>query len=748
MKKIFLTITTVALFLGTAMRLQAQEDFYDIHHVAEIRIYFSVSNWDHVLDSLIQAGEGDGRLLADISVDGHYISGVGVRYKGFSSWDEDQKKSPFNINLDYTINNQNHQGYKHIKLSNVIHDPSFVREAISYEVAGKYMPASRANFANVYVNDTLLGLYTNVESVDELFVKKYFGSKNNAFFKGSPANLQYPFGQNANLAYTHGTDTAGYMPFYKLESDHGWSELLNLIYILNNDTAHLPEVLNIDRTLWMHAFNYALVNLDSYIGYSQNYYLYKDENGRFNPILWDLNMSFGSFRHSDGSALNLTIAKAAQQNPLQHLYSTTFSPRPLTKNLFSNTRYRKMYLAHIRTIINENFRNGDYYTKALEAQNVIDNYVLNDTNKFYSYADFITNLDDDTGPISDQYPGIRSLMEARIAYLDTFPGIQGAPQISSVNNEPLRPQQGENTVIRASIRNASCAFLFYRSSSNSIFISTPMLDDGLHNDSLAGDSIYGASVAVNGKTLQYYIWAENDSAGIFSPERAEYEFYTIHPALNAGDIVINELTNNWVEIYNNTQEEQPLSGMYLGNLSGGPLKWAFPDTAISAGGYIMVKTAGSRETGAILSDIEIPAHSGQLTLGYEAGINIDTVMFDDAVNGKSIGRWPNGYGDFVFMTPTFAKHNLYGTTENTQLLVYPNPAVDKINVECEIESATLTIKVFTADGQVASDVQYSHSAGMIRAVSKEVDLSGMQSGVYAVQVICDDKILTRTFVIL
>ena len=50
------------------------------------------------------------------------------------------------------------QGINKLKLSNVIQDPSFIREVLSYEIARKYMPASLANFANLYINDTLWGL--------------------------------------------------------------------------------------------------------------------------------------------------------------------------------------------------------------------------------------------------------------------------------------------------------------------------------------------------------------------------------------------------------------------------------------------------------------------------------------------------------------------------------------------------------------------------------------------------------------
>ena len=148
----------------------SQDSFYDIQHISEIRLNFTQTNWDATLDSLFLNYGEDGRLIGNISIDGNLLKNVGVRYKGYSSWNVDDKKSPFNVELEYTQNNRNYLGYTKLKLSNVIHDPSFIREVLSYEIARKYMPASKANFANIYVNDTLLGLYTNVESVDKIRV--------------------------------------------------------------------------------------------------------------------------------------------------------------------------------------------------------------------------------------------------------------------------------------------------------------------------------------------------------------------------------------------------------------------------------------------------------------------------------------------------------------------------------------------------------------------------------------------------
>ena len=428
MKFLFLIII---LFIGNQKCLLAQTDYFAVDSIREIKIYFSQSNWDHILDSLYVAGQED-RMLANVILDGSAYDSVGIRYKGFSSVSVTRVKNPFNIKLDY-IRNQNHNGIEKIKLGNVIQDPSFVREVLSYEISRKYMPASKANYAKVFINDVYWGLYTNVESVNKSFLNKHFGSKENTFFKCNPDNLDL-YGENANLGNSPGTDSTSYYPYYDIKSDFGWTDLYNLIDTLNNSPNNIEKILNVDRTLWMHAINYSLINFDSYVGYAQNYYLYQDDNGRFNPIIWDLNMSFASYRLADASIhfSGFNIQEAKEMDPLLHYNNVSVYPRPLMRNLFTNNRYRKMYIAHMRTIMQENFNNQSYKARAQYMQGLIDICVANDTNKFYSYNDFIDNLNVTVSDLVD-YPGITDLMDARTIYLNTYPGFQGAPSISNIN---------------------------------------------------------------------------------------------------------------------------------------------------------------------------------------------------------------------------------------------------------------------------------------------------------------------------
>jgi spore coat protein CotH len=671
----------------------SQSNFYAVDSLREIRIYFYDANWDYQLDSLYVQG-GNERILADLTIDGSTYDSVGVRYKGFSSVSVNRVKNPFNIKLDYVIDGQDHYGVDKLKLSNVIQDPSFVREVLSYEIAANYLPSVKANYANVYVNDTLWGLYTNVQAVNKGFLNDHFGNKYNPFFKCNPENLDVtPGGENSNLSNAHGNDSLDYEPYYALKSDYGWEALYNLIDTLNNYTDSINNVLNIDRTLWMHALNYTLINFDSYIGYGQNYYLYKNKTGQFNPLLWDLNMSFGSFRLTDASSIYFSgfdITQAQNMDPLLHHTQFSVSPRPLLRNLFLNERNRKMYLAHIRTIVNENFANQSYAVRGQYFQNLIDTSVQNDTNKFYSYANFIANLNSPVTLVTADCPGITQLMDARTTYLSAYTGFTGEPTIINITVSPQNFVVGDDVWIIADIADATEAILGYRFGNNMAFKTTVMFDDGNHNDGLANDGVFGAVIANSANLVDYYLYADNDSAGVFSPVRAAYEFYSIQSQLQIGDVVINELMSNnvtsvtdasgkfedWIELYNTTNSLISTAGLFLTDTAGILHKWELPNQTIPGNGYAIIWADEDGEQGDMHANFKLSNLGEQLILTNTDSVLIDSVTYLPQADDIAFARSPNGSGSFIMQVPTFNSNNDFvnSITENKELIkVYPNP---------------------------------------------------------------------------
>ena len=69
-------------------------------------------------------------------------------------------------------------------------------------------------------------------------------------------------------------------------------------------------------------------------------------------------------------------------------------------------------------------------------------------------------------------------------------------------------------------------FLFFSEIKVHIFFKKCLCpDDGKYVDENTGDSVFSALIPLADKKTEYYIFAENQEAALFSPERAAHEFY-------------------------------------------------------------------------------------------------------------------------------------------------------------------------------------------------------------------------------
>ena len=672
------------------------QNFYDINTIQTIEITFAQSNWDQLLDAAY-SGSGDYIMAESVSINGTLFDSVGVKYKGNSTYQSNQTKNPFHIELD-TFKDHIYENYTDIKLSNVAKDPSFLREVLSYQILRQYMDAPLSNYANVYVNGSLIGLYSNSEAVSKKFVNNRFGSKSNTFIKCNPPDGAGP-GTNAlpNLVYL-GQDSSNYDNAYELKSDDGWQDLINLCDTLSNATSEIEKILDVDRVLWMLAFDNILVNLDSYIGgFAQNYYLYKDDYQRFLPVVWDLNESFGRFAMTGSGQLNSTTAK--QQ--MSHLLNANDADFPLVQKLFSVPMYKRMYLAHCKTMLLENFDNSSYYSTGQSLQALIDAAVQADGNKFFSYNNFLSNLTTDIsgggGPGGGTTPGITNLMDARNTYLlDLSDFTQSEPAITNINLSDTMPILGETIVFTASITNADNVYLGYRSAEGAPFQRVPMFDDGTHDDGAANDGIYGINLVINSFFTQYYIYAENSGIGLFSPRRAEYEYHTVQAIFSdAGDLVINELMasnvqvisdqdgeyDDWIELFNNSNSTLDIGGYFLSDDATELMKWALPaGTQINSLDYLIVWADKDDNQAGLHASFKLSSGGETLFLSDATGIIVDQISFPAFASDLSYARIPNGTGSFQIADPTYNSQNDQSNNisvvnrGDSKMIVIPNPA--------------------------------------------------------------------------
>ena len=192
MKKFFLFLLLFPLFLFSQELFNSQliyedpQGLFDESLVRELDINFYESDYN---DFLIQSWFDNTKLRkpASLSIDGFDFDSVAVRYKGNSTfyipWSVDNPKLPFNIDVNEYDNNQNIFGHNKIKLANSLFDPTMRKEIAGFSVYREYLPAPQANYINLTVNNDLLGLYVNTESVNLEFMDKHFNEDEGVFFK-------------------------------------------------------------------------------------------------------------------------------------------------------------------------------------------------------------------------------------------------------------------------------------------------------------------------------------------------------------------------------------------------------------------------------------------------------------------------------------------------------------------------------------------------------------------------------------
>lgn len=516
------------LQLANSQTKPAPSELFSTDKVQAINITFKQTKWSYYLDSL--RFNGDGLLPAVVELNGQKFQNAGVRYRGFKSFAPGAPRNPLHIVLDMKDKTENYQGYHVLKLSNTLRDPSLLREVLGYEIARTYMPAPKANFAKVTINGKLYGLLANVESVnEEQFLNRYFESTDNAFFRvNQDAADKTVAGCKNNLfgSLEYDESIVCYENNFDKLSEHGTKELMELARILNQETEKIETVLNVDRTLWMLAFNNVIVNLSSYTGqHSVNYYLYQDDDGRFTPIVWDLNLAFGSFKNI-GTGSDLKLKALQEMDPLLQFDNPT---KPLISKLLEDANYNKIYRSHLRTLLQDWFISGKFEQRARQLQKAIRPEVMADPNKSYTMAEFDASLDKTVGKKS-KIPGLLELMTKRTSFLKAHVDIAiFPPDIMDVQVEKrkeLSSQKMTHFHITAKVdKYPRRVELFYRLDGKGKFSQVTMLDDGKNDDGTANNNVFGVTIVPQNSeaSIEYYIQAENPGLVSYSPTNYMWE---------------------------------------------------------------------------------------------------------------------------------------------------------------------------------------------------------------------------------
>ncbi len=723
---------------------------YDQTVIRTLSLDFELENyWDQLLENY----EQDVDIPATMTLDGEVFEAVGVRFKGFTSFFstiESPKKS-FNLSLGFNDADRDVMGYEALNLHNGADDPSFIREVLYHELIRPHVPALKGAFVKLMINGESWGLYPSVQQPDSEFIREWFLSSDGTRWRaikpegGGPGGGGFGAGTSA-LNYL-GPDTTTYQEHYTLKKTHKtnpWDDLVATTDVLENTPldeleAALNPYLDIDRTLWFLAAEILFADDDSYVFKGvMDYYLYWEaETGRMAPLEYDGNSMMRSRNIGWG--------------PFFRIQDDNY---PLVNRLLNVPALRQRYLAHFRTLLRDAYAAEVVEPLIDQYAALIDAEVAADDKKLFTYQEFL-----------DEVRALKALFANRRGFLSRNAELsQIAPDISGVvmaanGEEWAKPEADAPVVVRAEVTgNVEAVRLYYSPALVGTFTALPMFDDGAHNDGAAGDGVYGAFLPgqAAGSWVRFYIEAvANDGFGTvrYLPEGAEHNvfIYQVASAPRADNevVVINEFMasnetalmdetgdyDDWIELYNPSDNTVTLDGYYLTDKTDNLTKWAFPaGTTIPAHSYLIVWADEDGGDGPLHANFKLSASGETLVLLNPNQEVVDEVTFGTQVTDQSFARVPNGTGDFVIQPPTLAYSNDDAPTatydaeipQAAGLQVYPNPATQRVQVVIHGTGPTPTeVALYNLLGQRVW-------RGDLHGTAK-VDLSGLPAGLYFVR---------------
>jgi hypothetical protein len=222
-------------------------------------------------------------FVAQLSCENGAPIEVGVRRKRSGGTD----KPGIKLDVNYYVDGQEYYGLKKLSFENGISEGS--GDVETYGVLAEYLSwrvvqlsgtiGSRAAFARLFVNGSLIGVYVNVEQVDKAFLESRIGDDSGWLYKHS-GSMEDGYKTNETQANPYEQD----MCFWQ---KNGCAVPADL-------ETYLPAHLDIGQMLLFGGVNAIISNEDSPLIKDNNYYWYDYASGPRLYFPWDLDTTQGT----------------------------------------------------------------------------------------------------------------------------------------------------------------------------------------------------------------------------------------------------------------------------------------------------------------------------------------------------------------------------------------------------------------------------------------------------------------------
>ena len=379
----------IAAALLAPLPARAADPIFDQSVLHETRLVMDPADWQALRDNF----RTNQYYAANISIDGEVVQQVGIRSRGKGS--RSGTKPGIQVDMNKYVSAQEFHGYKSLVVDNLVQDPSFLREPLSFAVfEAMGIPAPQIAYTRLTVNDQYWGLYTLVEDVTKPFLESRLGDKEGNLYKyeyldayymtykGAAANAYVPVPFEPKTNESH-LDTTGLVAFIRTINEAPDSGF----------TAAISAFLDTPTFLRYVAVENAIAENDGFVGYAgmNNYYLYQFTGGnRFVFIPWDKDTTFTD-----------------QTWPLFQRMDTNV----LTRRLMEDSEQAQVYVAAVGQAAA--FVSEGFLVPRLDAlYEVLRNAALTDTKKPQSNDEFELAVAQLRGIIAARQPDIMGQVQA------------------------------------------------------------------------------------------------------------------------------------------------------------------------------------------------------------------------------------------------------------------------------------------------------------------------------------------------
>jgi len=746
-------LTTLALFtfLCTGVRAQSSgNNVFATDVLHEINLTFADPDyWETMTDNFgggFNPGVDHVYVMAAVTIDGETTDSIGVRFKGFTSFTEANKR-PMKLDFNEFVRGRRVDGLRKLNLNNATADPGMQRDVICYDLMNRSgVSAPRTAYARVSLNGEFWGLYQMIEQVDKEFLQNNFdNAKGNLFKNLGWYNFEYQGDSPENyLGQALKTNREG----------NDYSGFINFTKVLNDSTAtDFPEaieaVFNVDRYLKVLAVDVATNNWDSNLEHGRNWYIYEDTvSGKFQWIPWDYNLALGGelllggggecFAFADVAALldGTTTVQFLDAGlaPPDADYIWTFgdgSPETTEKDPVHTYAEAGEYEVCYKV------SNGpDCYARACRTINTAND--LNDcaavTSGDYGgpadglFARLLTTSPD----CCDEWGEHCESLKVVLSSVTSFGG--GSLGGGGTITFEIDQRANERTLIKRLLAVPEFYDRYlghFCTLMERHFVADRYADMIADNRALIEPAVRESNNYLY--TLDQFEADLDPAAGMtaritnrIEALKSELDVMGVcgesPSSIPLGDIVINEFVADndslsgisdpdggypdWIELYNNTDAEVDLSGAFLSDKADNLDKWSFPDgTTIAADGYLIIWADEDEDQEGLHANFKL-GKNGEAIYLSNAGdsTRIDEIVFGVQEVNVPMARFPNGTGDFRTQHAThgFSNDTPVSTRRVADALairVYPNPAGNQLTVDLPTGSDAYTIDLFSITGQ-------------------------------------------------